>query len=435
MKLFNIYSVLLIVFILSSCDKEFIDPINISDPEVEGSVDNLASLINGIQKRYSTDRAGAKYTTVTASGLTTGELRLINPGNEAEAQLTNGGTGLTINNGILRNLWGQLMLVRKEATTVINAADEATTDTQVANTLKAYGYYYRALAHGTLIQFFEQIPISIERNAAFKTKTEVLTASIEDLEMAQSIIENGLSTAVTSTIFDSVDLENSVQALLARYHLMNGNYSSAITASDNVDLNVISTWEYDAAIPNPIADVYGTNNVVEAKDIAFGLPDNLLPDDNDGRIDFYVTLAQDPSTGDDAYFAVGFFEDNLDQIPTYLPGEVLLIKAEAYARLDQLPQAIDALNEVLTKTASQDVYDLGANLPAYSGLNQQQNVLEEIYRNRRIELFMSGMSLEDSRRFGRPGPNDPNPERNRNYYPYPDTERDNNSNTPDDPII
>jgi len=29
-------------------------------------------------------------------------------------------------------------------------------------------------------------------------------------------------------------------------------------------------------------------------------------------------------------------------------------------------------------------------------------VLTEIYRNRRIELFMSGLALEDSRRFGRP---------------------------------
>ncbi len=435
MKLFNIYSMLLIVFIFSSCDKEFIDPINISDPEVESSVDNLTSLINGIQKRYSTDRAGAKYTTVTASGLTTGELRLINPGNEAEAQLTNGGTGLTINNGILRNLWGQLMLVRKEATTVINAADGAATDTQVANTLKAYGYYYRALAHGTLIQFFEQIPLSIERNAAFNTRTEVLTASIEDLEMAENIIQNGLSTTVTSNIFNSVDLANSIQALLARYYLMNQEYNSAITAADNIDFNTTSTWAYDSAIPNPIADVYSTNNVVEAKDTRFGLPDDLLPNNNDERIDFYITLAQDPSTGDDAYFAVGFFEDNLDEIPVYLPGEVILIKAEAYARLNQLPQAIDALNEVLTKTASEDIYDLGANLSAYSGLNEQQNILEEIYRNRRIELFMSGMSLEDSRRFGRPGPNDPNPERNRNYYPYPDTERDNNSNTPDDPAI
>ena len=435
MKFFKIYIVIITLSLFISCDKEFIDPINISDPEVENNVDNLISLINGIQKRYSTDRAGAKYTTITAAGLTTGELRLINPGNEAEAQLTNGGNQLAINNGILRNMWGQLMLLRKEATTVINSADGAAPDQQTANTLKAYGYFYRALAHGTLIQFFEEIPLSIERNAQFNTRTEVLEASIEDLLFTESILQNGLSNSVTSGIFDSVDLENSVRALLARYYLMNGEYQEAITAAESVDLSVRSTWRYDAAVPNPIADVYGTNNVVEAKDNEFGLPDNLLPDANDERIDFYVTLREDPSTGEDAYFAIGFFEDNLDEIPVYVPGETLLIIAEAHARLNQLSQAIDALNDVLTKTSTEDIYNLAANLPPYSGAVAQEAILEEIYRNRKIELFMSGMSLEDSRRFNRPGPNDVNPERNRNYYPYPDTERDNNPNTPNDPSI
>ncbi len=435
MKFFKIYIVIITLSLFISCDKEFIDPINISDPEVENNVDNLISLINGIQKRYSTARAGAKYTTITAAGLTTGELRLINPGNEAEAQLTNGGNQLAINNGILRNMWGQLMLLRKEATTVINSADGAAPDQQTANTLKAYGYFYRALAHGTLIQFFEEIPLSIERNAQFNTRTEVLEASIEDLLFTESILQNGLSNSVTSGIFDSVDLENSVRALLARYYLMNGEYQEAITAAESVDLSVRSTWRYDAAVPNPIADVYGTNNVVEAKDNEFGLPDNLLPDANDERIDFYVTLREDPSTGEDAYFAIGFFEDNLDEIPVYVPGETLLIIAEAHARLNQLSQAIDALNDVLTKTSTEDIYNLAANLPPYSGAVAQEAILEEIYRNRKIELFMSGMSLEDSRRFNRPGPNDVNPERNRNYYPYPDTERDNNPNTPNDPSI
>jgi hypothetical protein len=50
-------------------------------------------------------------------------------------------------------------------------------------------------------------------------------------------------------------------------------------------------------------------------------------------------------------------------------------------------------------------------------------------------MMMSGMRLEDSRRFGRPGPNEPNEERNRNFYPYPNSERNNNVNTPPDPAI
>nr|WP_299340955.1 RagB/SusD family nutrient uptake outer membrane protein [Allomuricauda sp.] len=432
-SIYKTFIAIILVASISSCDKEFIDPINISDPEVEGSVDNLILLINGIQQRYSTDRAGGIYNTVTASGLTADELRLINPGNLAEAELTNGGNEISINNGIIRNLWGELMLVRREALTVLESADGAASDASEANSLKAYAHFYRALANGTLIQFFNEVPLATEQNAQFNTRAEVLADAIADLGTALGYVQAGISSSVSSGVFQSVDLENSIQALLARYHLMAGNYSEAVSAAEAVDLSVQSVWTYDAAVPNPIAEIYGTNNVVEAKDDQFGLPDDLLPDPADGRIDFYVTIATDPSTNEDAFFAVGFFAENLDDIPVYLPGEMLLIQAEALARQNQVGEAINALNAVLTKTAAGDVFGVGANLPAYAGAATQEAVLEEIYRNRRIELFMTGMSLEDSRRFGRPGPGDADAERNRNFYPYPDTERDNNPNTPADP--
>ncbi|MCB0563909.1 MAG: RagB/SusD family nutrient uptake outer membrane protein, partial [Phaeodactylibacter sp.] len=109
-------------------------------------------------------------------------------------------------------------------------------------------------------------------------------------------------------------------------------------------------------------------------------------------------------------------------------------KAEVAARQSKLNDAVTQLDQVLTKT--NDVFGVNANLPGYSGTMTQEAVLQEIYRNRCIELFMSGMKLEDSRRFGRPGPTDANPERNRNFYPYPNVERDNNpDNTPMDPPV
>ena len=91
------------------------------------------------------------------------------------------------------------------------------------------------------------------------------------------------------------------------------------------------------------------------------------------------------------------------------------------------------LNKVLTKTT--DVWGLGASLPAYSGAKTADAVLTEIYRNRCIELFMSGLKLEDSRRFGRPAAGTATAERNRNWYPYPLNERQNNTSTPADPTI
>jgi len=85
------------------------------------------------------------------------------------------------------------------------------------------------------------------------------------------------------------------------------------------------------------------------------------------------------------------------------------------------------------------VFGVNANVAAYAGDTTVDALLDEVYKNRRAELFLTGCSLEDSRRFGRPQPSPTvqnfDEERNRNFYPYPNTERDNNTNTPADPSI
>jgi len=110
-----------------------------------------------------------------------------------------------------------------------------------------------------------------------------------------------------------------------------------------------------------------------------------------------------------------------------------LIKAECYARLGNLPDAVIALDAVRTKAT--DGFGVTAKTTAYAGVQDKDAILLDIYRQRCIELYLSGMKLEDSRRFGRPGPNDAGAERSRNFYPYPQVERDNNQNTPPDPAI
>lgn len=431
-KIINIYLILTFLTSVSSCDKVILDPNSTLEPDVVGNIDNLASLINGVQQRWSTDRAGAIYNLTHLSGLNTKELRLLNPGNLAENEVLLGGDDIDGGNDILNNLWTNIMLSRKEATTVISSAESASSDASAANTLKAYGLFYRAMSHGTLIQFFESIPLEIIDNAPFDTRTEVLQNAISDLEEAKGYIDSGLSADITSTVFGSVDLENSVNALLARYHLMNSNYSAAIASSNAVNLSIRSVWQYDAAIPNPLAFWFGSQNVTQARGLNFGLPASLLPDANDERVAFYATQP-DPVNDPGNFQLIGFWTDNLDEIPVFLPGEILLIKAEAYARQDQLTEAVNELNKVLTKKASDDIYGVGANLPVYSGQLTRDDILDEIYKNRRIELYLTGLALEDSRRFDRPGPTSANSERNRNFYPYPNSERDNNTNTPDNP--
>jgi hypothetical protein len=170
-----------------------------------------------------------------------------------------------------------------------------------------------------------------------------------------------------------------------------------------------------------------TNNVYNGR-AYFGLPAILAPDANDARVPFYLGTAN-------PIRVQGFFKNDADQIPLYLPGEITLIKAECLARMDMLPEAIVQLDLIRTKSA--DPFNVTAKTLAYAGPVEKDAVLFDIYRQRCIELYMSGLKLEDSRRFGRPGPSaiPMVEERNRNFYPYPQVERDNNPNTPNDPPI
>ena len=112
-----------------------------------------------------------------------------------------------------------------------------------------------------------------------------------------------------------------------------------------------------------------------------------------------------------------------------------LIKAEAILRTGgTASEAITQINAVRTQTTG-DIYGVNASLPAYSGATTPDALLLEVYKQRCMELYLSGLRLEDSRRFARPAPPANMMERNRNFYPYPDQERLNNPNIPEDPAI
>jgi tetratricopeptide (TPR) repeat protein len=344
-----------------------------------------------------------------------------------------GGADLDGNNALVANVWEQSLLVRGEANSILESLDQVE-DSGVRAGLEAYAAIFKALANGTLAQFFEQAPLIVQDNAPFVTREQVLQEAIEALQSAQQTLN---ATAVSPTFLSrtpgSIDLTNTVNALLARYSLFAGNYQQAIDAATEVDLTATSTFSYDAVNTNPIAFVsILTNNVYQPVDLMLGLPEALQPDTTDQRLEFYFA---DTSPEENDFRAAAFFDDPTDAIPVYLPGEMLLIQAEAHARLGNLDEAVAALNQVLTKTPDEDPFGIGAGASPYDGPETQEAILEAIYQNRAVELFMSGLGLEDSRRFERPGPNAANPERNRNWYPYPNSERDNNENTPANPSI
>jgi len=418
-----IISILVASFLFTSCSEEFLDPTKPSEEGVLTSREGLIGAANGLQQLWSTTRLSPMYSIITANGFTTNELRLINAGNADEGELSIGGVSLTSKNGLTNNLWSQCLVINSESQKIIDNINVITVENEKGSVF-THASIFKAMALGTLIQFYESIPIKTMKNAPFNSRTEVLAEVIATLKATEPYLATNANgfTGLAS----SIKYKNTVNALLSRFYLMSGDYNKALEHANLVDLASKSTFYYDAVSNNPIAfNSILTNNVFQPLSRTFGLPSALSPVSNDGRIDFYITAGSNPTT------AAGFYNSNTKAIPVFLPGEIILIKAEAYARKtpNMLVEAKMELDKVLTKTAANDVYGIAANLPAYSGSLDQASILTEIYRNRCIELYMSGLKLEDSRRFSRSAA-----ETNRNWYPYPDSERFNNPNTPIDPV-
>ncbi|MFW0736886.1 carbohydrate-binding protein SusD [Flavobacterium sp. T12S277] len=415
-----------LTLLLTSCNEDYLDPTKPSQELVIGTREGIIGAANGLQLLWSVDRTSPVYNTITGNGFTTKELRLLNAGNVDEGELSVGAGVLSTKNQVVNNLWSQCLVIKSESQKVIDNVNVLTSDTEKASVL-VHASIFKAMALTTLVQYFQSVPLKTGKNVTFDSRADVLAEAIKILKLTEPLLDK--ATGVTGLV-NTINYKNTVYALLARTYLMTGDYDNAIAYAGMVDLSVKSVFAFDQISANPIAYIsITTNNVFQPVDLTLGLPAALAPSNADGRLNFYIKPGSNPTV------ATGFFDSNTKSIPLYLPGEMMLIKAEGYARKDNLPQALIELNKVLTKTTGADTYGIGANLPPYAGAVTKTAILTEIYRNRCIEMYMSSLKLEDSRRFDRPAAGTAGAERNRNWYPFPDSERNNNTNTPVDPAI
>ena len=408
---------------VTSCKKDYTDPSRATEDRVLSSPNGLTGVTVGLQRVYSLGRASSLYNIVSINGLITKELVLLNPGNLPEYQLVQGGAAVDGTNTMLAGLWTSSNKIIYDADNVIaNAGGLA--DKGYASGLIGYASIFKALSLGALSMFWEQIPAGVGQNVGFIPRMEGYAKAIQTIDEALAAINaNPISPSFLANIPAGIDIVNTLRALKARYSLFSGNYEQALAAANAVDLTKKSTLDFEAANPNPIYDVAGSNfNVYQPIGDNMGLPPGLQPDAGDLRIPFYMAPSGSPAT---PFVMQGFAASTTTSFPIYLPGEMTLIKAEAYARMatPDLTSALAELNKVVTKSPASDPLGVGADLPPLAGPFTQAQILDLIYKHRSIELYMSGLRIEDMRRFNRP-----NTERTRNFLPYPFRERDNNPN-------
>ena len=87
------------------------------------------------------------------------------------------------------------------------------------------------------------------------------------------------------------------------------------------------------------------------------------------------------------------FATQTEAYPMFTQDELSLIRAEALARLNRLPEALLAVNEVRERA--------GLAPRTAVQLATQPAMLNEIFNQRRYSLFASGLAWSDLRRFGR----------------------------------
>lgn len=440
-KLFKQSIFLLALAVFSGCKMDIVNPNGPTDAQVVSTREGLITYSIGMKQNYA---ASAFESLAITTGGTTREVKGI-------ATFTNvleieaGGSALPTFNGNVLGVWLRMNRVMGMADDIIASAPTVlATDNAMRSGVVAHAHLFKAMAIGGLATAFEQVPTQTNKagGVTFVPRQQGLLKAIELLEQAAALLAaNAPSTEFNTRVLGAnFNLLNCINAYLARYNMMAGRYAQAIAAANLVPLSSASQFNYDGAqTVNPLFNQLRVVNSFSPRD-NFGLPAGMF-DAADGRLAFYFQGSPVTSGSDVLRTIRGFAQANSSPIPVYLPDEMRLIKAEAILRSGG--SVTDALVEInaVRQQSSGDVFGVHANLPAYSGSILVPDLLLEVYKQRCAELYLSGLRLEDSRRFGRTAPpNNVNPvptsfERNRNFYPYPDQERLNNTNTPADPAI
>jgi len=422
-------TVVLLLGTVVSCKKDYLNPNAATDAQVFTTARGMMGVATGIQRTYSLN---IPLQSLSTTGLLTNELFLVNAGNASELQLSQGGASVDGSNGLLTSIWTICHKTIWEANNVIAAA-QGLPDKGYAAGLIGYSSILKAQAMGVLSMYWEKVPDTagvvnvtfIDRVANYNKAVNLLTAALANIQT------NPIPANFNTDIIAGVSIVNTLNALRARYALFAGNYDLARSSAAAVDLTARSVFNYEAAFANPVfAGATGTNNLVQPIDSTMGLPLGIRPDLADARVPFYIAV--NPTIAPRFRF-FGFWNAPATAIPMYVNDEMRLIQAECFLRQasPNTTEAVNLLNTILRQTPAADVNGVGANLAAgYTGATTTDALLTEVYRNRCIELYCSGLKMEDMRRFGRALA-----ERKRNFLPYPFRERDNNPNTPADPAF
>ena len=302
-------------------------------------------------------------------------------------------------------------------------------------------YFLRGLHYHNLVKLFGGVPIrttppaSVDEGSSVTRSTvdEVYDQIISDLTQAETLMANTSPTTQGTP--------GAAKALLARVYLYQADYANAIAKDDEVialgyDLAPAFSDLFDADGIDTSEDLFkvlftavdyqlmyywitcngsagGGCEIAPSQEMidAFDVPFHYS--NTDARLTWSISGTTAPDAWGTKYPTTAGAED----LHVIRFAEVLLIKAEAEAQQNALATALGLVNQIRAR-AGIDILTLGVEVTT------QQEVLDEIDHQRRLELFAEGDRWPDLIRTGRVATVLPSVPAFQYLYPIPQSEID-----------
>jgi starch-binding outer membrane protein, SusD/RagB family len=388
---------------MSACDLDFTDPNNPNEEEAISTIAGLKQVGVGLQAEYANEISDPIYVDALVNDQIGAILQAFESYRNADA-------GLPINNseGPSTETWTGMYDVVQVADVLLTNVPLVPMEAGTQSGLLALAKLFKAMAFGNLLNVYERIPLDVgldNLDPEFATRQAGYAEVLKLLNEARAHITTVPVSAEFNrdVIAPGFDLANTIDAMIARYSLIAGDFTAAATAAARVSRTVYSEFRYSASDVNPIWNMWFNSNN----------PFRLRPEDRfrlqaqagDQRVGYWVAestryTASNAASPLDSIVRYSLREHS---IPAYQPDEMLLIRAEVAARQNNLAEALTLLNMVRTPCTSA-LPEPVACLPALTAedVPTQAAMLAAILREREYELFLQGLRWSDLRRFGIP---------------------------------
>ncbi|HEU5184023.1 MAG TPA: RagB/SusD family nutrient uptake outer membrane protein [Gemmatimonadaceae bacterium] len=334
---------------------------------------------------------------------------------------------LAPSNGTIEDIWEQLYVAVTRVNRIIEKLPSVPgLEDDERDDLLGQAYFLRALSYHNLVKLFGGVPLRLTTPASTDEAANIARASVDetyaqifdDLDQAIALIQE------TGDV--SVATRGAAWALLSRVHLFRGNWADVVTAADSAE-----SYGYDLTpdfgdlfqaeggteedifkIPFTAEEAHFLGWYYRAKGYggryelaptcalvnAFDSSVNCAASDfmtgwspSDDRAAFSIDVNTSSNTPFASKYATGIGDEDLHVIRF---AEVILNRAEAFARLNNLAAAVADYNRTRVR-AGLAPHVLGVDVTT------QEDVLNAIWQERRLELAFEGFRWPDLVRTGR----------------------------------